>query len=137
MELKDHLGAIQHFPAFTDKSESEILLRKIEKLVVSKLNHEPFSRELSEWIENIPDKLQSKLVKIGLLDSRQATANRPVLYHVEEFEKYLLAKGASKKHATQTTSRVKRVLEDCGFTNWSDINASRALNKISEMKKIC
>ena len=27
------------------------------------------------------------------------------------------------------------MLEDCGFTNSSDINASRALDKISEMRK--
>ncbi len=135
VELRDHLQIVRRFPAFADRDESEILGRKIEKLVVCKLNHEPPDRVLSEWIEHMPEKLRDRLVKIGLIDSKRAAAGRPLLDHLADFKKSLLAKGRTEKHANQTTSRIRRVIEECGFVNWSDITASRVLQKIVEFRK--
>lgn len=135
IELRDHIGVIRRFPAFTDKGESEKVGRKIEKLVICNLNHEPPDRILSEWLEHIPEKLWDKLVQFGLLDSRRAAASKSLLGHLKDFEISLLAKGGTEKHAKQTTSRIKRVLEECGFVNWSDITASRVLQQIVKLRK--
>jgi len=45
--------------------------------------------------------------------------------HVADFHQSLLAKGNTADYAKLTVSRVKRVLEGCKFSTWTDISASR------------
>ena len=135
VELRDHLGNVRRFPAFTDKGESEKLGRKIERLVVCKLNNDPPDRILSEWLENTSEKLRNKLVEIGLLDSRRAAASKSLMDHLKDFENSLQAKGSTEKHAKQTTTRIERIIKECEFTYWSDITASRVLQKIVKFRK--
>ena len=127
VELRDHLGNVRRFPAFTDKGASEKLGRKIERLVVCKLNNDPPDRILSEWLENTSEKLRNKLVEIGLLDSRRAAASKSLIDHLKDFENSLQAKGSTEKHAKQTTTRIERIIKECEFIYWSDITASRVL----------
>ena len=93
VELRDHLRAIRRFPPFTNKTQSEALGKQIERLVHYKVAGEQPDPQLSRWLEEIPEKLRDRFVKIGLLDAKRAAVGKPLKEHVEDFESSLLAKG--------------------------------------------
>jgi len=134
VEVRDHMGIVRDFPAFTDKKQSAKVGEKIEKLVVCRLNNESLGRDLSEWLERMPAKLRNRLIKIGLIDTKRATVGKLLLEHLEDFKQSLLAKGNTDKHAQQTYFRVKRIFNECKFEYWSDISMSVIQKKISDLQ---
>jgi len=122
IELKDHNGIVRRFAAFTDEKQSKALGRKIEKLVVCKLNSEPPDRELSIWLEDIPAKLRERFAKIGLLDKARAAAGKKLKEHLDTFRNSLLAKGDTEKQVDLVLYRIERVFKECDFVNFSNIN---------------
>jgi len=125
VELRDHLQIIRRFPGYTDKGQTEKLGEKIEKLVVCRMNSESPGRELSAWLEGIPNKLRDRFVKIGLLDNKRAAAGKPLANHLEDFKQSLMARGVVVRHAQQVVSRVRKTIKGCGFKYWSDISPSK------------
>lgn len=125
IELKDHNYIVRRFVAFTDKSQSELLGRQIERLVNYKVAGEQPDPQLSRWLTEIPEKMRNKFVEIGLLDSCKAAAGRLLTEHVEDFRVSLDAKGNTSEHVKKTVSRLRRVIEGCKFKSWTDISASK------------
>ena len=93
LEFRDHLQIVRRMTAFTDKSLSEALGRKIVKLVNYKIAGENLDPQLSRWLEQIPTKLRNRFVEIGLIDNKRATAGELLNKHLEDFKQSLLAKG--------------------------------------------
>jgi integrase len=60
---------------------------------------------------------------------------RPLLEHLKDFKAALLAKGGSAKHAGQTYSRAKKVVEGCKFERLGDVQASAVLEWLAEQRK--
>ena len=83
----------------------------------------------------IPPKMYEQLVEWDLSDTRQVAAGKPLTEHVADFEKSLLAKGGTEKHVKQTTSRIRRIIKECGFASSSDITASILLQKTVDLRK--
>jgi integrase len=135
IETRDHLNIIRRFPALTDKRQSEALGRQIDKLANSKVAGEQPDAELTRWLECIPEKLRSKLAKIGLLDSKRAAAGKPLSMHLNDFRQSLIAKNLTKQHIGQLTRHVEIVFEGCKFLSWSDISASRVEWFIAELRQ--
>ncbi|MBW8039223.1 MAG: site-specific integrase [Planctomycetes bacterium] len=125
IQLRDHLNTIRRFPAFTDRSQSEALGRQIGRLVNYKIAGEQLDPQLSRWLEQIPQKLRDRFVKIGLLDAKKAAAGILLQEHVEDYRKSLSAKGRTEKYIAGITSALARIFTDCKFVLWSDILASR------------
>ncbi len=134
VELTDHLARPQRFPAFEDKRQSELLGRQIERLVNYKVAGEQPDAQLTRWLEQIPDKLRSKLAKVGLLDAKRMAAVKPLSAHLEDFAQSILAKGATAQHGQQIKSRVRRVIEGCKFTYWTDISASKVERFVADLR---
>jgi integrase len=126
VDFTDHLQRRQRWPAFVDKRQSETFGRQIEQLVNCRLAGERPDAQLLRWLENCPQQLRTKLVKVGLLDSYQAAGGKPLAEHLADFEKYLLAKGDTVTHVKLILARTKRVIENCKFRSWSDISANKA-----------
>jgi len=76
-----------------------------------------------------------ELLRAGVVDRYKEHRKRPLAKHLEDFGKSLLAKGGTAKHAKQVESRVKRVFDECKFTFWNDIQASRVQHTISGLRK--
>jgi len=125
LELRDHLHIVRRFPGFTDKAQTELLGRQIERLVNYKVAGEQPDAQLSRWLENIPAKLRDRLVGIGLLDCSRAAASKPLSEHLKNFRVALVAKGNTTGHVKKTISRISRTIQGCGFKSWSDLSASR------------
>ena len=134
IELRDNLGVVRRFPALMDKQQSAALGRQIERLVSCKVAGESPTPELSRWIEGIPRKLCNRLIQIGLLDAARAGSKKPLSEHLTDFERYLLAKGNTPKHAKQTVSRARRIITECGFTHWTDIVASKVQRFLADLQ---
>lgn len=134
IEATDHNQIKRRFAGFADKSQTKILEDKIQKLIVHRLNHEPPDRDLTEWLGQIPQTLQDKLVAFDLVDAKRAAAGKSLDKHLEDFRQSLLAKDSTVKHAKQTAARARRVIEGCDFDRWSDISASRIEQHLADLR---
>ncbi len=134
IELRDHLRTVRRLPAFTDKQQSEALGRQIERLVACKVAGEPPTPELCRWLEQIPAKMRQRFAKIGLLDAERASGGKPLSEHLADFEQFLLAKGNTRKHARQVTSRARRIITGCKFIYWMDFAASKVQRYLAELR---
>jgi len=76
-----------------------------------------------------------ELARAGVVDRYKEHRKRPLAEHLEDFEKSLLAKGGTTKNAKQVKSRIRRVFDECKFTFWNDIQASKVQHKISGLRK--
>ena len=119
--------------AFANKRESSRLAEKIELLLSCR--GRLLDQDLSKWLTQIPPRIYKQIAEFELLDTRQIAAGKPLKEHVADFRRSLLAKGRTEDYANLTSGRVQRVIEECGFVDWSDILASKVLEKIVELRK--
>ena len=76
-----------------------------------------------------------ELARAGVVDRYKEHRKKPLAEHIEDFHQSLLAKGGTVKNAKQVKSRVKRVFDECKFTFWNDIQASKVQYTISGLRK--
>ena len=107
--LTDADGIKRTIPLFRDKTASQQRAAQLEKEI--------------------------ELARAGVVDRYKKHRKRPLAEHLEDFEQSLLAKGGTAKNAKQVKSRVKRILNECNFTFWNDIQASRVQQTISGLRK--
>ena len=119
--------------AFANMRESSRVAEKIELLLSCR--GRLLDSDLSKWLTQIPPRIYKQIVEFELLDTRQIAAGKPLKEHVADFRRSLLAKGRTEDYANLTSGRVQCVIEECGFVDWSDISASKILEKIVELRK--
>jgi len=122
VEMKDHLERRQRVPGFRDLAATRELERRLKRLVVMRASGAGLDQDMARWVEGLPAKLRNKLGKIGLLERRHVAASQPLSEHLKDFQNALEAKGNTAHHVAQTVARVKRVLDECRFVNWTDID---------------
>lgn len=86
---------------------------KIEALNVARINGATFGRELTEWLNIVSDALYTKLVSVGLVDSRDAGKPVPTL---GDFAAEFVAKRDGLSESTLSSIRVaaNRLIEHFG-----------------------
>ncbi len=126
IDFVDHLRHRRRWPlGIPNKRACEAIGDKINHLVTLKMAKLPPDRETSEWLESIPGKLRDKLARIGLISSERAAGGKALSDHIDDFEKSLIAKDITPKHAKQTSNRIRKLVAGCGFRSWSDITISK------------
>src|SRR5713101_4435719 len=60
----------------------------------------------------------------GLVDAFEEHRKRPLAEHLQDFQRYLTAKGNTAKHARQTCNHVQAILDGCRFIRMTDLSAS-------------
>jgi integrase len=134
IEFRDHLKIIRRLTAFTDESLSEVLGRKIVKLVNYKIAGENLDPQLSRWLEQIPTRLRNRFVEIGLIDNTRASAGKLLDEHLEDFKQSLLAKGNTFGYVDTVIARAGRIIDRCKFRIWTDISASEVELCLMDMR---
>jgi len=119
--------------AFANMRESRRVAEKIELLLSCR--GRLLDSDLSKWLTQIPPRIYKQIVEFELLDTRQIAAGKPLKEHVADFRRSLLAKGRTEDYANLTSGRVQRVIEECSFVDWSDLSASKILEKIVVLRK--
>lgn len=141
IQFVDHLERRRHVAGLKDRKQTELIARKIEKLVRCRKSRDPLDSELTDWLDGCGPKMRSRLVRIGLLDERVIAASRPLLEHLDSdrgapgFRQVLAARERTAAHVAKTCERVRRVIEDCRFIYWSDIDASRVEVYLDALRK--
>ncbi len=124
VEIRDHHGHPRRIAAFTDKRASEEFGRKAERLGHLRAAGEQPTRELQQWIEQLPARLRRRLAKIGVLDPRRVAAALPLKDHVADFKQALLDKGNTTRHAHNTHTCITAMIEGTNAVFLSDVDAA-------------
>lgn len=137
VEFQDHTDRPRprRLTAFTDKGASEDLGRKLMQLVALRAAGESPNLELTRWMETTPARIRTQLVAWGLVDAHRATGSKTLKDHLADFKQAILADGKTEKHATMTATRAERVFDGCGFTFWSEVEASRVQTHLADLRK--
>jgi integrase len=126
VEFRDHRDREQRLPAFTNRVASDELGRNVEKLVAfHSASGGHVAPDLQTWLVGLPKRIRERLIRIGLVDARRAAISKPLAEHRDDFLAALRAKGTSPKHVRLLGSRLERVLDECGFKEWTDVTGER------------
>jgi len=122
-------------PGFVDKPATEAFGRKIERLIALKAAGESLPLDLLKWLEGLPDANRKALNKLGLLGSHKMAASKTLADHVADWKRFLEAKQNTPKHCALVTSRAQAVIDGCGFTFISELDASRVMTYLAELRE--
>jgi integrase len=76
----------------------------------------------------------SQLVGVGIVDPFAEHRGRPLLDHLEDFRRYLTAKGNTKDHVNRTVSRCRMVLTECEAETFEDLQASAVVESLAALR---
>ena len=112
-EYQDHLGKKRMKKGFTDKGLTKQLAAKME--------------------------MESRQRRLGLIDAEQEEhaeiRKSDVEKHLKDYERSLRSKENSEKHVKLTLSRVRRIVDGCGFEALSDLNADDVETFLAELRE--
>ena len=112
-------------PLFEKERISRRYADKIADLLALKQSGELPGAELQRWINDLPQKMLSKLAGWELIDSTRAAAAMTLQSHLTEYRDYLNHKGTTPKYADKVHNRAKAILDGCKFRTLADVSASR------------
>jgi len=134
VELRNAAGVLRRVPGFTDAKATEAFGRQLVRLVNFKGSGQIPDPALVKWLEGLPGRLQALLARQGFLDGRQSAGMKPLAEHVTDYGAYLAAKGNTAEHVEKSCARVRRVVNGCGLTFWSEINAAKVLALLNDLR---
>jgi len=76
-----------------------------------------------------------ELARAGVVDRYKEHRKKPLAEHLEDFHQALLSKGNTAEYAKTVLTRVRRLFDECKFTFWNDIQASKVQYTISGLRK--
>ncbi len=133
--FKDHQDTVRRMPAFSNKAASEELGRKIDQLVTHRILGSLNDTVLIRWAESLSPDLRARLTQFGLLDGRLSSAGMPLSDHVRDFVASLSASENTTAYVNLVESRIRRIINGCGFIHLSDLSASRTQSFLAGLRK--
>ncbi len=123
VHFQDARGTWRRLPAFTDKSISEKLGRRLEKLASCRAVGAAPDTDMARWLEGMVPEQRAKLHAWGLLDESSRALTDPLEEHADDWHKSMLARDTNVGQADQQRGRVLKTFRGCGFVYWSDIRS--------------
>jgi integrase len=77
----------------------------------------------------------SQLAGVGIVDPYAEHRHRPLLEHVEDFGRYLAARGNTEKYCSRTVSHVRGVIEGCRFRYLHDLQPSAVVGFLADLRR--
>src|SRR5262245_32593739 len=77
---------------------------------------------------------KAELGRAGISDPFEEHRQRPLAEHAADFQTWLLAKGSGGKHSRNAATRVRRIIEGCGFNLIGDISLSRVQEFLADLR---
>lgn len=109
IKYRDGDGVVVRVPGCTDRAATLQLAAKLER--------------------------EAELKKAGVYDPFEQHRKRPLSEHLEDYERFLAAKGDSSKHVYQVISRARKVIRECRFVFPSDISPARVQERLAELRR--
>src|SRR5208282_5914582 len=104
---------LRRLPLLEDKKASTELARKIDRLNSIRAGGDVMTADLTRYIESMPPGIRTKLAEWGILSAARVAAGKPLVEHMADWRRALLAKGNTKRHAELVTSRAGRAFDAC------------------------
>jgi len=123
------------FPLFSDKRASQQLADKVEKLLRVKQSGDLPDEKLLQTVEDMPEKVRERLVRLGILDARTAKAGLLLSELFDEYESVLKSRDLNPDHITYALTMLKQIAAGCKFVTWSDIDAGKLENYLKELRE--
>ncbi len=102
-------GERKHAKGFTDKRATQALALELERRA---------EREAA-----------------GLSDPTEAHSRRPLIEHAEDFRRYTAAKDSTEEYVAKLHFRLSAVLNGCGFALPTDLQPSRVVEYLAELRR--
>ncbi|MBI3835858.1 MAG: site-specific integrase [Planctomycetes bacterium] len=134
VEFRDHRDAVRRIPAFTDKRASQAFGDKLQELVSLRIADASPDRELTRWVESLPDRIRTRLGEIGLLDADRVASTKPLADHLTDYESSLRDSGATPDYVRKTAFRIRTVLDGVGAAFLTDLSAARVSAYLAELR---
>ncbi len=71
----------------------------------------------------------------GDVDHFAEHRKRPLAEHVDDYTRFLTGKGNVEEHVARTTAQIKAILDGCGFKRMADVNPSRVVEFLADLRK--
>jgi len=135
IEFRDGLERRRRLPAFAEKGASMELGRHLERLASFRAATESIPPDLTRWIETLPPRIQTILVRMGLLEARKLAACMSLTDLLTDFRSALLARGRTERWVDLVGQRVATTFEGCGFATLSDIEAAAVERRLHAVRE--
>lgn len=121
----DRCGIRRRMQAYTNKAESESLGREIERVMAN--NGNLGTDDDRKRFANLLPRIQTKLLEWGVVDGRSTIDHliKPLAEHLKDFCNGLAADKRKDTYIKQTRTNIERILSNCGFEVWSDIDGNK------------
>ncbi len=129
-------GRYVKLAAYADKRASEETGRKVERLANLREAGEQPDAALTRWLEGLSGKLRDKLAGFGLLDGTAVASTKLLRDHLDDYRQALLDKGGTEKHANQTRTRIRAILDGTGARHLSDLSAAAVSRYLAERRTL-
>ncbi len=130
--FKDCQGKWRRLPAFTDKTASVRIARKLVKLVGYRATNDLPDPVTSKWVDELPDAARDKLIGWDVLDRRAGAASEELSGHVEAWWKSIVNNGRTTDHADLVKTHVDKIVKGCGFRCFNDIDELAVQDYLAE-----
>jgi integrase len=77
----------------------------------------------------------AEMARVGIVDPFAEHRGRELAEHLEDFRRYLAAKGNTQDHVQRTCNRIAEVLKGCAFTVPDDLDAPAVMDFLDRLKK--
>ena len=109
-EYKDENDRLKRVPAYADKGASQALLGKLVK--------------------------EARDRSVGLASENEEQLLRPLMQHVDDYERHLRDSGYAEAHIAAVVPRIRKIVKACRFMLWKDISASRVQAHVAGLRKL-
>ena len=133
VRFKDTLGIWRRLPLFADHQSSASFARKLVQIVSLKAAGEPLTPDLRRWSDQIDSAKQDKLFAWGVLDRRRVEAVKSLADHLDDWRSSILADGSTEGNAHQRWTRVRKVLDHCGYIRFTEIGHLRVTRHLASL----
>lgn len=121
---------------YSSRKATEALERNLERLAACCAEGDRPDRKLRRYLDGLSDRIRARLVKLGILEQRAQQRSRLLTNALDDFGRYLAAKGDTLLHAEQQPRRARRVLVgECGFRLLSDVTAEPVLLALAKLRE--
>jgi integrase len=128
LRFRNHDGKVVKVSADEDRLVAIRIGNKIDMLIKAKQQGDPPPGELATWIDNMPESLSKRLVALGLLPQRYVGRSKPLLEHIDIFQKLVSIRQPNRqKQAKHQAGRVRIVCKALNAQQFADLTATKLL----------
>lgn len=130
ISFADSMAVRRRLPAFASKRATDRAAAKLADLLA--LGGVP-DRELQAWLEEIPERMRTRLTRWGVVDGRRVSEHlgKTLTEHVADYRGALEARGRAPAYVRQVAASLERDFGASGFKTWADVDANRFYTYLS------